>query len=39
MAYRFNYRAADRTLKANEVDAAHQNILKLLSSIQGLIFR
>lgn len=39
IAYRFNYRAADRTLKANEVDAAHQNILKLLSSIQGLIFR
>lgn len=39
IAYRFTYRAADRTLKANEVDAAHQNILNLLSSIQGLIFR
>jgi phenylalanyl-tRNA synthetase beta chain len=39
IAYRFTYRAADRTLKANEVDAAHQNILKLLSGIQGLVFR
>lgn len=39
IAYRFNYRASDRTLKANEVDAAHQNILKLLSGISGLVFR
>ena len=39
IAYRFYYRAADRTLKANEVDAAHQNILKLLSGINGLVFR
>lgn len=39
IAYRFQYRAADRTLKANEVDAAHQNILKLLSGINGLVFR
>lgn len=39
IAYRFNYRASDRTLKANEVDAAHQNILKLLARIDGLVFR
>jgi phenylalanyl-tRNA synthetase beta chain len=39
IAYRFNYRAADRTLKANEVDAAHQNILKLLKTINGLEYR
>jgi phenylalanyl-tRNA synthetase beta chain len=39
IAYRFNYRAFDRTLKANEVDAAHQNILKLLTHIDGLVFR
>jgi phenylalanyl-tRNA synthetase beta chain len=39
IAYRFTYRAADRTLKANEVDAAHQNILKLLKTINGLEYR
>jgi phenylalanyl-tRNA synthetase beta chain len=39
IAYRFYYRDAARTLKANEVDAAHQNILKLLSNIEGLVFR
>jgi phenylalanyl-tRNA synthetase beta chain len=39
IAYRFTYRAADRTLKANEVDAAHEAILKLLKSINELDFR
>lgn len=39
IAYRFHYRAPDRTLKANEVDAAHEGILKLLKSINGLEFR
>lgn len=39
IAYRFQYRAADRTLKANEVDAAHEAILNLLKTINGLIFR
>jgi phenylalanyl-tRNA synthetase beta chain len=39
IAYRFYYRDSTRTLKANEVDAAHQNILKLLSGISGLVFR
>jgi phenylalanyl-tRNA synthetase beta chain len=39
IAYRFYYRDSTRTLKANEVDAAHQHILKLLSGINGLVFR
>lgn len=39
IAYRFHYRAPDRTLKANEVDAAHEGILKLLQSIKGLEYR
>ena len=39
IAYRFYYRDSARTLKANEVDAAHQNILKLLKTINGLEYR
>ncbi len=39
IAYRFQYRAADRTLKANEIDSAHEAILNLLKTINGLIFR
>ena len=39
IAYRFHYRAADRTLKANEIDDAHKRILELLKGIDGLIFR
>ncbi len=39
IAYRFQYRAADRTLKANEIDSAHEAILNLLKAINGLIFR
>lgn len=31
VAYRFHYRAADRTLKAGEVDAAHQKVLETLT--------
>jgi phenylalanyl-tRNA synthetase beta chain len=32
IAYRLLYRAADRTLKTEEVDAAHQGVLKALTS-------
>ena len=39
MAYRFSYRAADRTLKAEEVDAAHQNVLNTLVNQLSLSFR
>jgi phenylalanyl-tRNA synthetase beta chain len=39
IAYRFHYRDSTRTLKANEVDAAHQNILNLLKTINGLEYR
>jgi phenylalanyl-tRNA synthetase beta chain len=39
IAYRFHYRAADRTLKAEEVDAAHKGIMELLKTIGGLVFR
>jgi phenylalanyl-tRNA synthetase beta chain len=39
VAYRFHYRAADRTLKAEEVDAAHQKVLEALTSKLGVKFR
>lgn len=39
IAYRFHYRAADRTLKAEECDAAHQRILDALSTKAGVRFR
>lgn len=39
VAYRFNYRAADRTLKAEEVDAAHQRVLETLTKNLGVKFR
>ena len=39
VAYRFQYRAADRTLKAEEVDAAHQKVLEALTSKIGVKFR
>ena len=39
IAYRFLYRAADRTLKAQEVDAAHQVVLEILEKLDGLKFR
>jgi phenylalanyl-tRNA synthetase beta chain len=39
VAYRFHYRAADRTLKSDEVDAAHQRLLAALAKDLGLKFR
>jgi phenylalanyl-tRNA synthetase beta chain len=39
VAYRFQYRAADRTLKAEEVDAAHQKVLEALTQKLGVRFR
>lgn len=39
LAYRFHYRASDRTLKAEEVDAVHQRILNALIEKSGVKFR
>lgn len=39
IAYRFYYRAPDRTLKTQDIDKAHETILGLLGSIEGLLFR
>lgn len=39
LAYRFHYRAADRTLKSEEVDAAHQRLLAALTTQLGVKFR
>jgi phenylalanyl-tRNA synthetase beta chain len=39
LAYRFTYRAPDRTLKAEEVDAAHQSILASLTKALDVKFR
>jgi phenylalanyl-tRNA synthetase beta chain len=39
VAYRFQYRAADRTLKAEEVDAAHHKVLEALAGKLGVKFR
>jgi len=39
VAYRFLYRAADRTLKAEEVDVAHQKVLETLVQKVGVKFR
>lgn len=39
IAYRFFYRAADRTLNAGEVDAAHRRVLDALSAKLGVKFR
>ena len=39
LAYRFQYRASDRTLKAEEIDAAHQRVLNALSEKAGVRFR
>jgi phenylalanyl-tRNA synthetase beta chain len=39
LAYRFHYRAPDRTLKAGEVDAAHQKVLEALTQTLGVKFR
>ena len=39
VAYRFHYRAPDRTLKSDEVDTAHQRILEALTKQLGVKFR
>jgi phenylalanyl-tRNA synthetase beta chain len=39
VAYRFQYRATDRTLKAEEVDTAHQKVLESLTAKLGVKFR
>jgi len=39
LAYRFHYRATERTLKSEEVDAAHQQLLAALSTQLGVKFR
>jgi phenylalanyl-tRNA synthetase beta chain len=39
VAYRFHYRAADRTLKSEEVDAAHQRLLGALTKDLGVKLR
>ena len=39
VAYRFHYRDPDRTLKAEEVDAAHQKVLEALTQKLGVRFR
>ena len=39
VAYRFHYRAAERTLKSDEVDAAHQRLLAALTTQLGVKFR
>ena len=39
VAYRFHYREATRTLKAEEIDAAHQKVLEALTKELGVKFR
>ena len=39
VAYSFNYRAADRTLKSDEVDAAHQKVLQHLENALPISYR
>ncbi|MCP5537386.1 MAG: phenylalanine--tRNA ligase subunit beta [Akkermansiaceae bacterium] len=39
IAYTFHYRSPDRTLKANEVDQAHQKLLDKLSQALPITFR
>ena len=39
VAYRFNYRADDRTLKTGEIDEAHTKVLDLLGKLPGIAFR
>jgi phenylalanyl-tRNA synthetase beta chain len=39
IAYRFHYRASDRTLKNEEVDAAHKAVLDTLVKELGVVFR
>ncbi len=39
IAYRFHYRASDRTLKNEEVDAAHKQVLETLVKELAVVFR
>ena len=39
IAWSFSYRAADRTLKSEEVDAAHQNLRDFLEKTLPVTFR
>jgi phenylalanyl-tRNA synthetase beta chain len=39
IAYRFVYRAADRTLKTEEIDVAHKKVLDALVQTLGVTFR
>ncbi|MFU8893317.1 MAG: phenylalanine--tRNA ligase subunit beta [Luteolibacter sp.] len=39
LAWRFHYRASDRTMKSDEVDAAHQKLLETLTENAGVKFR
>lgn len=39
IAYRFHYRASDRTLKNEEVDAAHKQVLDTLVKELAVVFR
>ncbi|QTN33959.1 phenylalanine--tRNA ligase subunit beta [Akkermansiaceae bacterium] len=39
IAYRFHYRAPERTLKTPEIDAAHKTILDAIGKLEGLKFR
>jgi len=39
VAYRFHYREASRTLKTEEIDAAHQKVLEALAKGLGVKFR
>ena len=39
IAYRFHYRAAERTLVLKEIDEAHKRILEIIGKIEGLSFR
>jgi phenylalanyl-tRNA synthetase beta chain len=39
LAWRFHYRASDRTMKSDEVDAAHQKLLEALTENAGVKFR
>lgn len=39
VAYRFHYRAMDRTLKTDEIEAVHQKVLAALTAALGVKFR
>ncbi len=39
LAYRFDYRRLDKTLKTNEVDQAHKGVIDHLLKIPGVLFR